>query len=731
MYKKTIFILSLMTALSAAHADDTIRRSQTLQEVQVSTTRASHQQALTTTTLSREQLDEKRELLSVPRMLELEPSVVCDGEQGLVGNTSMRIRGVDAARINVNINGITLNDAESQSVFWINIPNLGGMAQSLQIQRGVTAATGGSAAFGAAINLSTLNGSHTPYAQADLSLGSWNTRQYSFTGGSGLLKEHYAIDVAYNSLTSDGYIRNGLCDQQSLFLSASRYGERSLLKALVILGHQRSGITWDGASAEELDADPRFNGVGAYRDALGRIHYYDNETDNYDQRHYQLYYTFMPTSRWAVNLAADYTPGDGYDERYKAEKRPSKYGLVGLDGAATKSDFIYRKWMHNQAYTLLGNAKYSTERLAVSFGLHGLLHDGHHFGNFVWMQDEAHLATPDGTDLYDYEFYRNRGVKKDLTGFARLDWDIRKEMNAYLDLQYRHVDYSIKGVDDDYGNVTYSGTFPFFSPKVGWNWNVNPSHRLYAVAGISGREPTRADIKDAVGNGREIRGERMLDLELGYHYHTPRFEAQANAYAMLYRDQLTATGQVSSSGYALMENVDRSYRLGLELQAGFQLCDGLRVEGNLTLSSNKILDYVYHYDIITETWDWLGVGSTDMGTTDLSLSPSVVGAMMLSWNPIERLKLQLTGKYVGEMYCDNTSREEMLQPAYFLLNLRCAYAFSDHVELSLTLNNLLNHHYRTNAWVSYNALEDGTPLFSRAYFQQPGVNGTLRLTVKL
>lgn len=731
MYKKTFFILTFLAALGAAKADDTVRRARTLQEVQVSTTRASHQQALTTTNLSREELEERKDLLSVPRMLEMEPSVVADGEQGLVGNTSMRIRGVDAARINVNINGITLNDAESQSVFWINIPNLAGMAQSLQIQRGVTAAMGGSAAFGAAINLNTLNGSHSPYAQADISVGSWNTRQYGLTAGSGLLGDKYAIDLAYNGLTSDGFIRNGLCDQQSLFLSASRYGERSLLKALVILGHQRSGITWDGASEEELDADPTYNGVGAFYDAFGCVHYYDNETDNYDQRHYQLYYTLMPSSRWAINLAADYTPGDGYDERYKSRKRPSAYGLLSLDDAAAKSDFIYRKYMKARAYTLLGNAKYTVGDLALSFGGTALLHDGQHFGNFLWMQDEEHLAAPDGMDLYDYEFYRNRGLKKDLTAFARLDWDVRQGMNTYLDLQYRLVDYSIEGIDDDYGCVDYRGQFPFFNPKAGWNWQMDAKNRLYAVAGVSGREPTRADIKDAVGCQRDIKGERMLDLELGYHYAASRFEAKLNAYAMLYKDQLTANGQLSSSGYALMENVDRSYRLGIEAQAAYSLLESLRLEGNITLSTNKILNYVYQYDVIDDDWNTLSTDILELGTTDLALSPNLVGAAMATWQPIKALKLQLTGKYVGKMYCDNTSREEMLQPAYFLLNLRAAYAFSDHVEFSLLLNNLLNHHYRTNAWVSYNALQDGTPLPLRAYYQQPGFNASARLSIKL
>ena len=742
MYKKTFTLLGLVALLGvqamAQKADTT--KTHLLQEVQVSTTRASEMTALTTTTLSKEELDERKTSLNVPRMLEMEPSVVADGEQGIVGNTSMRIRGVDAARINVNINGITLNDPESQSVFWVNIPNLAGMAQSMQIQRGVTAAMGGSAAMGAAINLSTLNPSMQPYAQADMGIGSWNTRQYGVMAGTGLMKGGFAIDLAYNGMTSDGYIRNGFCDHQSLFLSASRYGEKSLLKALVILGKQKTGITWNGAYADDLDLDPTYNDAGTYYDALGNAYYYGNETDNYYQRHYQLYYTYVPSSQWVVNAAADYTPGDGYYENYKDDKKPGKYGLTGDDEALSKSDYIVRKAMHNHAFTLLANARYTKDKMRLSFGANGLRFIGDHFGNLQWAQDMAHLSA-NGVALADcldtYEFYRNQGNKTDITGFARLDYDFSRTMNAYLDLQYRLVNYTIEGTDDDYGTLAYNGSFPFFNPKAGWNWLINRHHRLYAVAGISGREPTRADIKDAVSNGIDIRGERMLDIEIGHQYTSRHFETSLNAYAMLYKDQLTATGAISSSGYAFMENVDKSYRLGLEMQAGYMPLQWMKVEGNLTLSTNKIIDYIYSYDVYDNgnDWNWLGTEQENLGTTNLSFSPSVVGAGVVTFMPVENLKLQLIAKYVGEMYVDNTSREEMLQDDYFLLNARAAYTWrlpaGNEVEASFVVNNILNHTYRTNAWNSYALFQDGYNGMSRAYFQQPGINWAARLAIRL
>ena len=531
-------------------------------------------------------------------------------------------------------------------------------------------------------------------------------------------------------------------------MSASRYGEKSLLKAIVIIGKQKTGITWNGASAEDLDVDPTYNDAGTYWDDLGNVYFYGNETDNYNQRHYQLYYTYTPTANWAINTAFDFTHGDGYYENYKDNKKISKYGLFGNENAMAKSDYITRKEMLNSAYTLTANARYTHNKLAFSFGGTGLYYDGDHFGNLVWAQDASNLfideaLTQSIADNYDtYEFYRNKGVKTDLTGFARMDYELSRNENLYLDLQYRHVNYNIDGSDDDYVTLIFDENYNFFNPKAGWNKIFGTSdrqQRIYAVAGISGREPTRADIKDAVNSGDTIKGERMLDIELGYQFSTPRFQASVNGYAMLYKDQLTASGRISESGYALMENVDKSYRIGIELQAGYKVADWMTLECNATLSTNKVKDFVYTY--YDENWE---SQSMNLGTTDLSFSPNVVGAGIATFRPfascghqkLENLKLQLVGKYVGEMYCDNTSREEMKQDDYFLLNIRAGYTWSlkcgNEVEAQFVVNNVLNHTYRTNAWVS-DAWNPETHSFDvyRGYFQQPGLNWAARLVVRL
>ena len=622
-----------------AQTQDTVR---TLDEVLIKDSRASERSPFTTSNLTREQLDDAKSEVSIPFMLELQPSVVVSGENGKMGETTMRIRGVDASRINVNINGITLNDPESQAVFWYNVPNLGGMAQSLQIQRGVGASNGGGNSFGGAINLQTLNARDKSYGQADIAYGSWNTRQYGIAAGTGITAKGFSFDIAYNGQTTDGYVRNGFADQQSLFASASYYGKRSLLKAVAIIGTQHTGITWNGEDASVLDENPTYNSAGEYYDALGNIYYYPNESDNYNQRRYQLYYSLLMNDKWSLKAVADFTHGDGYYEQYKAEKKFTKYGL----DRSGKSDFITQKLMWNSAYTGNVSANYTGNRVNFTFGEMMLYFDGDHYGNVIWCKDST------GFDTKPYEWYRYKGNKVDATTYAKVDWDATSRLNLYSDMQMRYVDYSIKGVEDDLYALDFHETYPFFNPTVGANYQLAGGQRLYMVAGVSHREPTRSDIKDAFVRGDTVKAEAMLDVELGYQINKERFAFSVNGYAMLYKDQLTPSGDLSSSGYSLMENVDKSYRLGVELVAGYQFCKWFRMDANLTLSINKIMDYTYTDFVEGDT-----VLTTYTRNTDLSYSPNVIGAAIATFEPVKNLKLQLTGKYVGDQYLDNTSRQ--------------------------------------------------------------------------
>ena len=706
--------ISLFTIHHSSFAQDTVRK---LDEVMIQDVRVSNKTPLTTSTVSREALDESRAAVSIPYQLETQTSVVASSENGTVGATSLRIRGVDASRINVNINGITLNDPESQSVFWANIPNLGGMAQSLQIQRGVGASTGGSPAFGAAINMQTLNAQNSPYGQADFGYGSWNTSQYSVSAGTGIMKSGLSFDFAYSGLTSDGFLRGGQTDQQSFFGGVSWYGKRTLIKLLTIIGRQNTGITWDGADSDTLDADPHYNSAGEYY-VDGNVMYYPNATDNYWQRHYQLYVSHLLTSRWSLNAALDYTHGYGYDEYYKVNKKFSSFNLP----FAGRSDFITRKIMANNAYTGNLALRYNGDKSTLSVGYNALIFDGEHYGNVLWCRDtSAHFDTP-FADWYSYD-----GHKIDNTAYVKGTYDFNDRLNAYADLQLRMVHYTLDGVTDDADTLAdFANDYLFFNPKAGVNYRINDHQRTYFVAGISNREPTRSDIKDCHANGDTIKAETMLDLELGYQAVYSRWAFNANAYAMLYKNQLTPNGDLSSSGYALMENVDKSYRIGLELEGGYKVANWFRMDANLTLSLNKSIDFTY-----TDFADGDNTMVTYTANTPLALSPSVISAAIATFTPCKDAKLQLIGKYVGKQYADNTGRECYAIDPYFLLNFRASYTWhlrgTNEIEAQLLVNNVLNHQYRLSAWVGDRVDDYSDPstnyyYHSRGWLQQPGIN---------
>ena len=558
---------------------------------------------------------------------------------------------------------------------------------------------------------------------------------YGLSAGTGILKNGLSFDMAYSGQNTDGFVRNAKANQHSLFLGAGHYGERSVLKAIFIMGYQKTGITWNGALADSLDKDPRYSAEGLYYDKDGNMHYYDNQTDNYNQRHYQLYYSLMATDNLTLNAAFDFTHGDGYYEEYGDDEKPyKKYHLYALNGAST-SDVIRRREMFNSAYTGTLSLHYTEQFINLDFGANFLYYDGNHFGNVIWAQDSMSLEGTTFLPIAEnnpYEWYRNKGSKGDNTVYVKTNVELSDRTNIYADLQMRAVDYTISGIESKFQQMDYNEDYLFFNPKLGLNYLADGNRRFYAVAGLTSREPRRADIKDALAREDTIKAETMLDIELGFQLPGQRFTFNANAYAMLYRDQMTPSGGLSESGYALMENVANSYRIGLELEGGYRFNSMLSFDANLTLSRNRILNYTF-----TDFTDGDNTLQTFTQNTDLALSPSIIGAAMATFTPVKNLKLQLVGKYVGKQYGDNTSREVYAIDPYFLLNLRASYTFSfagkSELELQGSVNNLLNRKYRLYAWSE--DWEEGwddvnnVPLDYQHhiyYFQQPGINFMLR-----
>ncbi len=710
-----------------------------LDSVVVSTSRAGEKTPVTFTTVGREQLRKSNPINSLPMNLNLQPSVVTYNEGGTgLGNSTMTVRGSKGSQINVTLNGITLNDSESQEVFWVNIPSFTGLISSVQLQRGLGTSANGAGAFGASVNMNTASVANEPFAAADFSVGSWNTSMTSVAAGTGLMKNGLYFNVAYSRGNTDGYIRNAHVASQSAFAVLGWMDEKNSLRLTWLMGKQRSGITWDGIGLEMYEEDRKYNGAGEYYDEEGNVYYYDNQTDNYFQNHIQLNYTRQFGDRLAWSNTFNYTRGDGYDEYYKVDRYMPDFGFE----QEMESDMIYQKKMGNNYFVFNSDLRYRAGNLNLTGGVYLSRYEGDHFGKVLWVK-----ALGDGYDFDEYNgrdgFYRNRSVKHEATVFARGEWNPWEWMTVYADLQWRGVMLDMDGADDDIHEtglaMRYDNKWNFFNPRAGVSFNWAPGHKAYFSAAMGHREPGRGDIKENIkGDMSPIRPERMVDIEAGYEFSSEKFSASANIYMMEYKDMLLETGRLSSSGYAIKENVPRGWRRGVELAAAWNALPWMSLNGNISLSINEIEDYTSY----VEVWDG-EQGQTkafNYGKTVMMMSPSVVGMVRAAFSPwkniasnsLETTTLAIDGKYVGRQYLDNTGRAEMAVPAYFVSNLSLFHEFRlNRGFLGLTgyVNNLFNNLYYAAGWrwEGY-TMSDDTLTYGIGVYPQPPVNFMLKIS---
>ena len=704
-------------------ADEKVER---LDSVVVSSSRAGKDTPVTYTMVGKEQLQRSNPLNSLPMNLALQPSVVSVNEGGTgLGYSKMTVRGSKGSQINVTLNGITLNDAESQEVFWVNIPALSSMISSVQLQRGLGTSANGAGAFGASINMSTAAVNADPFGSADLSVGSYGTFIGSFAAGTGLTKSGLYFNAAYSRGMTDGYIRNAYADVHSAMAVLGWMNERNSLRLTYLMGSQRTGITWEGISLEQYELDRRYNPAGEYYDQFGNVHYYDNETDNYAQHHIQLNYTHSFSERLVWSSTFNYTRGDGYYENYKAGKSFSKYLMENpvIDGVSyDEGDFITREALANDYFVLNTDLRYTSERLRMTAGLNLSRYDGDHIGNVLWSN-----VLGDSYDYDSHEWYLNRGLKHEASAFVRGEVLCCDGLTAFADLQYRGVWLDMSGPEDDGVMLDHKDNWQFFNPRAGLSFRWSPSSRVYASAALGHREPGRSDIKELIldankaamagvaSRGVDIRPEKMLDIEIGYEYASESLSLSANVYMMEYWDMLLETGKLTDVGYAIKENVPRSWRRGIELAAAWKIAPWVQVAGNLTLSTNKIRNYTAYYEKYDNMndWNYLGQHQVEFANTDILMSPSLVGMAGVTFKPfassaksLDSIYLSMNGKYVGKQFYDNTSSDERAIPAYFVADLSLGYEPFSGLTLSLHVNNLFNRMYYADAWLW------------RAYFQE-------------
>ncbi|HNQ59595.1 MAG TPA: TonB-dependent receptor [Bacteroidales bacterium] len=697
------------------------------EEVIVKSTRVDISVPTTFSELHRKEIRKLNIGRDLPYVLQMSPSVVASSDAGTgIGYTSLRIRGTDMTRINVMVNGIPLNDPESQQVYWVDLPDFASSTDNIQIQRGVGTSVNGAGAFGASINLLSTKISDEPQTIIHASGGSFNTLRNYISFSTGKSSSGFALDGRLSRITSDGYIDRASANLKSFFLSGGYYGKKSLLRINIMGGKEITYQAWEGVPSELLDKWRTFNPAGLYTNEYGDTLYYKNQIDDYQQDHYQLLYSLSPSSNITLNLAAHYTHGFGYYESFREDAKYSKYALPDLiigNDTIRKTDLINRKHLDNDfAGTTFSFIYEKNPRWRFTLGGAYNYYKGQHFGRIIWAR-YASASFPEN------DYYRNEGIKKDFNIYGKASWEMTKYLSWFADMQYRRVDYKIEGIHDDQRRLDQSHLFNFFNPKAGMNISFNERQRLYLSLAVANREPSRDNYRDA-DEGYTPQPERLYDLELGYEWSDTHLQFGTNFYWMQYKNQLVLTGKINNVGDPIMMNVPDSYRAGIELQGNAQLAPSLHLIANLTLSRNKIKNLTEYVD----NWDTGDQQSIYYKETDISFSPPVIAGLSIQYMPLQSLTFMLQSKYVGKQYIDNSSSNERKLHPYFVSDLRIDYSLSipyiRNMNLFFVVNNIFDHKYESNAWV-YSYIYENQRRKMDGYFPQAGIHFIAGLEITL
>ena len=689
-------------------------------EVLVEATRVDESIPVTFSNLDKEEIQKRNLGQDVPYLLNLTPSTVVTSDAGAgIGYTGIRIRGVDPARINVTINGIPVNDAESHSVFWVNLPDIASSIDNIQVQRGVGTSTNGAAAFGGSINLQTSSNSLDPYAEINTGVGSFNTRKANIQLGSGLMKNGWSFEGRLSQITSDGFIDRASSDLNSFYLSGSKRGKRSLLKADIFSGDEVTYQAWYGVEESVLEGGNRtFNEAGMEKSGSP----YQNQVDDYGQDYYQLHYSYNLQDNWSLSTSLHYTKGAGYYEEYKDGEDLADYGITPANpGDPTESDLIRRRWLDNDFYGMVFSTKYThSASWNLTFGGGLNKYDGDHFGEVIW----ARFA---GSSEFEDRYYDNNAIKTDANVYGKAQYFFNENLSSYLDLQVRTISYEFDGIDIQNNTVVDirdTDNLTFLNPKFGFSYTVNDGNRLFASFGIASKEPTRDEYVESSSASRPD-PETLYNVETGYRGDFGQFFVGAYGYAMLYEDQLVVTGQINDVGGVVRQNVPKSSRLGIELEGGVSITSNFSWAANATFSKNKIESYTEFID----DYDNGGQIERNFSDTDIALSPSIIANSILGFSD-NGLTTELTTKYVSKQYLDNTQNDARSIDPYLVNDLRISYAFTNlsfakGITANLMINNLLDEKYETNGY-TFGYVFGGEQRFNY-YYPQAGRNFLLQV----
>lgn len=699
-----------------------IRDSMMEDEVVVTASRIGEKTPLTYSEIDALELKKNNKGADLPYLLQNTPSLIITSDAGSgVGYTGMRIRGSDLTRINVTMNDIPVNDPESHQLYFVDLPDLASSIDNIQVQRGVGTSTNGAAAFGASLNIKTDGQSINPYATLNSAYGSFNTLKNTLNFSTGRNKNGFNFNGRISKISSDGYIDRAWSDLFSYQLSASWSNKNNFVKAMIMKGKEKTYQAWNGCPKDSVDNNPTYNPSGQMYDENGKfIGYYDNETDNYEQTYYQLHFAHNFTSNLTLNASAFLTRGIGYYENFKNDEAFVEYGLkpfVIANDTIEETNLVKQKWLDNYFYGINISLNQKIGKFDLIYGGSWNRYNGDHYGIINWAEYGIPL---------NYKWYSNTGDKDYYNAFVKTDFELNQHFNFYAEIQYRHINHDIKGIHDDLRDITQNHVFNFWNPKGGIFYTINNHNNMYFSVAYSNKEPNR----DLYENSDEeqlkrVTNEKLLDYELGYSYRNSKININTNLFYMDYKDQLVLTGEINNVGESVVANVDKSYRLGIESTVNYKMNRFFALDFNIGLSQNKILNFINYVEVYDEEWNFIEQKETDLGTTDISFSPDVIAGLNLRFTPVKNLDLVLQGKYVSRQYLDNTSTKSRSLDPYFLSDIHVNYEWKQNIfkelEFSLSVNNIFNNRYCTNAWI-YRAIVGGKEYIEDGYFPQAGIN---------
>jgi len=702
----TLLVLSVSVNAQQNQKIQDSTKTEKLDEVLVKAVRVDADSPITHSNISKEALAKRNLGQDIPILLNFLPSVVTTSDAGAgVGYTGIRVRGTDATRVNVTINGIPYNDPESQGTFWVNLGDFASSTESIQLQRGVGTSTNGSGAFGASLNLLTDAFSEEASGEIANSFGSFGTRKHTVKLSTGLLDDHFEISGRFSKIDSDGYVDRAFTDLKSYFIQGIYKDDNTLIKALTFGNVERTYQSWFGLTADQLGEDRRQN-----------PYTYENETDNYWQDHYQLHWNERFDNNWSTNLGLNYTKGKGYFEQFKDEESAEDFNDLIEDD----SDVIVRRWLDNNFYVLNANVTYKKNTLEIISGLSYSTYDGDHFGEVIWGSN----LVPN-TNIRD-RYYEGDATKNDFSIFSKATFKLSKKFTGFIDLQGRFVNYKTNGINSNLSEFITDASFNFFNPKVGLTYKHCDFSSFYVSYGIANREPNRDDFEAGV-----TENETLNDIELGWRYKSKKASVNTNLYYMFYQNQLVLTGELDDVGSPIRATSGKSYRLGLEVDANIQFSKYFSTSTNIAVSSNKNKDFSSS----------INGELVDLGNTNISFSPELVIGNALNFFPVERLQLSLLSKFVGEQYMGNTDNEESVLADYFVNDISISYEIKPNklfksIILSGLFNNVLNRKYVSNGYFGSFDFDDNTSStgtttdYYTGYYPQATTNFLMGATLK-